>query len=166
MDLTDVQWALLEPLFPRKQTQPSRLQGRPWKPAREVLNGILWVLRTGAPWHDLPDKYPPYQTCHRRFQGWVHDGTFERIIFALAKDLRDRGDVDLAEAFIDATFVVAKKGGPLSGKQSAARDPRSWLWSTLLVLLSPPTLRVLRRPRSPSLRTPLMTLSWPSLPSG
>ncbi len=37
---------------------------------REVLNGVLWVLGSGAPWHDLPEHYPPYQTCHRRFQGW------------------------------------------------------------------------------------------------
>jgi transposase len=43
-------------------------RGRPWRDARAVLNGVLWVLRTGAPWHDLPDRYPPYHTCDRRFQ--------------------------------------------------------------------------------------------------
>jgi transposase len=49
-----------------------------------VLNGTLWILRTGAQWANLPDRYPPYQTCHRYFQGWSEDGTLERILRALA----------------------------------------------------------------------------------
>ena len=67
MDLTDPQWELIEPLFawPKRRLDG---KGRPPRDARAVLNGVLWVLRTGAPWHDLPDRYPPYQTCHRRFQ--------------------------------------------------------------------------------------------------
>src|SRR2546426_873266 len=59
MDLTDAQWAVLQPFLHPK---PVRKRGRPWQDARAVFNGILWVLRTGAPWHDLPDRYPPYQT--------------------------------------------------------------------------------------------------------
>ncbi|MGE5444032.1 MAG: transposase, partial [Ignavibacteriales bacterium] len=43
-------------------------RGRPWRDNREVLNGILWILRSGARWKDLPERFPPYQTCHRRFQ--------------------------------------------------------------------------------------------------
>ena len=74
-------------------------------------NGVLWVLRTGAPWYDLLERYPPYQTCHRRFQTWVHDGTLEGILKALAQDLKERGGLDLTECFIDGTFIVAKKGG-------------------------------------------------------
>jgi transposase len=66
MDLTDRQWTIIEPLFEEKRRPDGR--GRPWRDARAVLNGVLRVLRTGAPWHDLPDRYPPYQTCHRRFQ--------------------------------------------------------------------------------------------------
>ena len=66
MDLTDAQWAVLDPRFrPRRRTDG---RGRPWRDARAVVNGVLWILRTGAPWHDLPNRYPPYQTCHRRFQ--------------------------------------------------------------------------------------------------
>ena len=88
MDLTDEQWEVLEPLIPEP---PRRADGRPWRDAREVLNGILWVLRTGAPWHDLPDRYPPYQTCHRRFQRWVEEGVFWGILDILAEDLEERG---------------------------------------------------------------------------
>lgn len=66
MDLTDAQWALLGSFFRPKRRADGR--GRPWRDARQVLNGVLWILRTGAAWSDLPDRYPPYQTCHRRFQ--------------------------------------------------------------------------------------------------
>src|SRR5580692_12724319 len=62
MDISDVQWALLEPLFRPKRREDGR--GRPWQDTRAVLNGVFWVLRTGAPRHDLPSRYPSYQTCH------------------------------------------------------------------------------------------------------
>ena len=73
MDLTDAQWAKLDSWFrPQRRTDG---RGRPWQDTRAVLNGVLWILRTGAPWHDLPDRYPPYQTCHRRFQQWQRSGS-------------------------------------------------------------------------------------------
>jgi transposase len=62
-----------------------------------------------AQWADLPERYPPYQTCHRRFQRWVREGTLERVLEGLARDLKERGGLDLAEGFIDGTFVAAKK---------------------------------------------------------
>jgi len=67
MDLTNEQWAVVEPLLP-KAVKRADGKGRPRVDNRAILNGILWVLRTGAPWHDMPNRYPPYQTCHRRFQ--------------------------------------------------------------------------------------------------
>lgn len=142
----DAQWALLDPLIP----QPARRRdgrGRPWKDRRVVLNGILWVLRTGAPWADLPDRYPPYQTCHRRFQQWVRSGIMRGVLEALAEDLKLRGGLDLREAFIDGTFAPAKKGAPKSAKPSGARGPRSWQLQTAMVFLSPYPLKVLRRMR-------------------
>ncbi|MEO6443583.1 MAG: transposase, partial [Gemmatimonadaceae bacterium] len=62
MDLTDEQWAVLAPLLPAPRRRKDR-RGRPWRDPRDVLNGVLWILRTGAPWKDLPDRYPSYQTC-------------------------------------------------------------------------------------------------------
>ena len=56
---------------------------------RAVLNGILWILRTGAPWADLPERYPSYQTCHRRFQQWVRAGVLRSILEILAQALHD-----------------------------------------------------------------------------
>ena len=77
-----------------------------------VLNGVLWVLRTGAPWADVPERYPSYQTCHRRFQQWVRSGVMKGILEALALDLKIRGALDVEEAFIDGSFATAKKGAP------------------------------------------------------
>src|SRR5580704_17449413 len=93
MDLTDAQWAFLEPQFRPKRRKDGR--GRPWQDTRAVLNGVLWILRTGAPWHDLPSRYPPYQTCHRRFQHWQRSGVLLQLLQKLAEDLRDRGKLDL-----------------------------------------------------------------------
>src|SRR5690348_7140128 len=96
MDLTDEQWAVVGPLIPEPPRRADG-RGRPWKPSREVINGVLWILRTGAQWHDLPDRYPPYQTCHRRYQAWVREGTWERVLETLATDLKERGGLALSE---------------------------------------------------------------------
>ena len=73
-ELTDEQWAVLAPLIPEPPRREDK-RGRPWKDTREVLNGVLWILRSGARWQDLPDRFPPYQTCRRRFQQWSREGT-------------------------------------------------------------------------------------------
>ena len=75
-----------------------------------MLNGILWVLRTGAPWADLPEAYSSFQTCHRRFQQWVRSGVMKGILEVLASELKLRRVIDVQEAFIDATFAPAKRG--------------------------------------------------------
>lgn len=147
MDITNEQWAIVAPLLPARSKGP-RGQGRPPKhDPRDILNGILWVLRTGAPWKDMPKRYPPYQTCHRWLQQWRKAGVFGSVLQALAEDLRKRGKLDLREAFVDGTFAPAKKGAPPLGKPSAARAPRSWQWQTLLVFLSPCTWPARRRMR-------------------
>jgi len=84
MELTDEQWAVIEPLIPEQERNPSG-PGRPWRDARAVMNGILWILRTGARWQDVPDRYPSYQTCHRRFQQWVDSGVFEHMLQAIMR---------------------------------------------------------------------------------
>lgn len=146
-ELTDEQWSLIESLFDKPPTIQTR--GRPRRPDREVLNGVLWILRSGARWCDLPDRFPPYQTCHRRFQQWVKDGRLERLLETLAEDLRTKGELALSECFIDGTFIVAKKGAAKSERPSGARVLREWQWQTLLVSLSPSTRNLLRRMKSP-----------------
>jgi transposase len=148
MDLTDDQWEVIQTIIPALPRRPDG-RGRPWREARAVLNGILWIVRTGAQWKDLPGRYPPYQTCHRRFQQWVRSGVFERVLQTLAADLYERGGLDLSECFIDGTFVVAKKGGVGWERPSGAKVQKSWQLQTALVFLSPSTLRLLRHTKSP-----------------
>lgn len=152
LDLTDTQWEFVAPLIGRPQPRRDG-RGRPRRDPREVIDGVLWILRTGAQWADLPDRYPPYQTCHRYFQQWCRDGTLKRILHALARDLYKRGGIDITEAFIDGTFAGAKKGALPSEKRSVGRGPRSWPLQTALVFLSPQGSQVLHQLRSRSLTT-------------
>lgn len=136
MDLSIKQWRLLEkPLTEIFEREEKR--GRPRQDARAVLNGIIWICRTGAPWADLPGRYPPYQTCHRYFKQWCENGLWDKVLRILADDLRDRGKVDITECFIDGTFASAKKGGLVSEKLREEKAQRSWRSLTLLVFLSP-----------------------------
>ena len=113
-----------------------------------MLNGILWVLGTGAQWRELPRKYPPYQTCHRRFQQWVREGNLERILRVLAQELQARGKLELEEAFIDASFTGAKKGASRSGPPSAVRGRKSSLSPMITVFLSLLLSKALRRTKA------------------
>jgi transposase len=148
MELTEEQWVILEPLIPIKEAREDG-KGRPRINNRDILNGILWALRTGAAWQDMPDRYPSPATCHRRFQEWQREAVLERILTTLADDLKERGKLDLSECFIDGTFVSAKKGGGQWERPSGAKVRRSWQWQTALVFLSPFTWKVLRRMKSP-----------------
>jgi transposase len=141
-DLTDLQWKILQDLIPEPMHRKDG-RGRPWKDRRAVLNGVLWVLRTGAPWVDVPERYPSYQTCHRRFQQWVRSGVMKGILEALALELKIRGTLDVKEAFIDGSFAPAKKGVLRSEKQNAVREPKSWQSQTVMVFLSRYALKAL-----------------------
>jgi transposase len=149
MDLTNEQWKCIVGFIPAPKACPGT-SGRPPKEAREVLNGILWILRTGAPWADLPERYPSKSTCHRRFQEWTASGVFARILTALAEDLQYRGDLDLSEGFIDGTFAPAKKGAMAWARPNGAKGLKSWVLRTLPVFRSPWTSLGPARMKSPS----------------
>ncbi|MCF8068248.1 MAG: IS5 family transposase [Desulfobacterales bacterium] len=123
MELTNEQWTRIEPII-LKTTPEKDPRGRKPKPPRDLLNGILWILRTGAPWKDMPSRYPPYQTCHRRFQEWTERGTFQEILYELAKDLYERGKIDIRETFIDGSFAPAKKGVFAVGKTKRGKGTK------------------------------------------
>jgi transposase len=109
MRLTDEQWAIIGPLIPKPIKRTKR--GRPRHPDREVLDGILWILRTGAQWEALPKgEYPSKTTCHDRFGEWNEQGVFPIILIRLYELCEDQKLLDLREAFIDGTFSPAKKG--------------------------------------------------------
>ncbi|MCB0335057.1 MAG: IS5 family transposase [Bdellovibrionales bacterium] len=125
MKLTNAQWELLEPYFPREHGKNPQ-GGRPGYSNRALLQGVLWVMRTGARWNDLemPKGYPSGSTCYRHFRKWVELGIFDKIIRALVEDLRKRGKIDLTETFIDATFVEAKKGARKFGKTKSGKGSK------------------------------------------
>jgi transposase len=142
MDLTDDQWAILKPYIPEpEQMRTSPKGGRPWRDPRDVLNGVLWILRTGAQWSEMPSKYPPSSTCHRRFTTWNETGVLDKVLAALLEHLRDVGKVDLTEAYVDGTHAGAKRGVLMLAGLDVARRPRSWQWSTAMAFLSPSGLR-------------------------
>jgi transposase len=120
VDLTDEQWEILEPLIPAPPRRTDG-RGRPWRDPRDVLDGILWVLRTGAPWRDLPERYPPYQTCHRRFQRWNEEGVLEEVLRALA----DRSGLPLSVRAASASpHEVTLVGEVLDGRFVSEKPER------------------------------------------
>jgi transposase len=120
MNLTSSQWALLEPLIDPKPSTPTR--GRPKQDARAVLEGVLWIIQTGAHWADLPPRFPPYQTCHRHFRNWLRSGVLVECLRRLAEDLKQH------------ETQAATRPEELARQLSA---PRTWQWNTTLLLQSP-----------------------------
>ena len=110
LSLTTEQWERIRKHFPEEHIAADR-PGRKPIATRKVLEGVLWILNTGAQWHMLPQCYPNYKTVHRRFQQWCRDEVLRSVLTDLANDLRERGAIDERESFIDATFAAAKGGG-------------------------------------------------------
>lgn len=102
-DLTDAQWARLKPLLPPEKPKT----GRRNKPHRKVINGILWILRTGAPWDDLPKRYGKTKTVSSRYYRWRKAGIWDRILAALQADADQAGKLDWTIHFVDSTVVRA-----------------------------------------------------------
>ena len=129
-DLTDAQWGRLRPLLP-PQKPPT---GRPAKDHRTVINGILWMLRTGSPWRCLPERYGSWKTVSSRFYRWQRAGVWDRILAALQRRADAEGRLDWTLHFVDSTVVRAHqhaagaKGGPgkprHSGAAAAGSRPR------------------------------------------
>ncbi|WP_435878011.1 IS5 family transposase [Streptosporangium canum] len=113
-ELTDDAWARIAPLLP---TDPER--GGRWRDHRQVLNGIIWKIRTGADWRDIPERYGPWQTVYQRFRRWSADGTFARFLKHVQVHDDAIGEVDWSAICVDSTIVRAhqhaagaRKGGP------------------------------------------------------
>lgn len=106
--INDLQWYLIKDLF--ENPDPSPAGGRPRVNSRQCMEGILWVLKTGARWKDLPDRYPSFTTCWRRHRQWTEAGlivlAWERLVRALDR----RKLLDWSQAMGDGTFSPAKKG--------------------------------------------------------
>ena len=130
-ELTDEQWAKIEPLLPPQKPR----RGRPAADHRRIINGILWIIRTGAPWRDLPERYGPVGTVSSRFYRWRKAGIWDRIFAQVQQQAEQAGRLDWEVHYVDGTSVRAHphaagaKGGTPRQKPSAtaraASRPRS-----------------------------------------
>lgn len=102
-ELNDEQWKRLEPLLPAQKPQT----GRPNLDHRQVINGILWVLRTGAPWRDLPERYGKWSTVASRFYRWRTSGVWDRVWAQLQSEADQNGELDWEIHLLDGTVVRA-----------------------------------------------------------
>ncbi len=119
-ELTDAQWERLRPLLPPQKPRT----GRPAKDHRTVLEGILWVLRTGAPWRDLPERYGSWRTVYSRFRRWQQAWVWDRVLAALQRQADVDGRLDWVLHFVDSTVVRAHQHA--AGAKGGTRRPKPW----------------------------------------
>lgn len=115
--VTDAEWALIADAFP----EPAAT-GRPRRDPRRVLDGILWVLRTGSPWRDLPDEFGTWKTAWRMFDQWTSDGTLDEILRRLQGSFATAGAIDKRLWCIDGTTVRAARCAAGGGKKAMRRS--------------------------------------------
>lgn len=120
-ELSDEYFARIEPLLPPRTGAEG---GRPWQDHRRILNGIFWVLRTGAPWRDVPERYGPWQTVYDRFNFWRKDGTWLLILSHLQAELDAQGGIDWSMFCIDGTNVRAARCAGGASKKVVIRRSR------------------------------------------
>ncbi|MCL7942315.1 IS5 family transposase [Halomonas sp. ATCH28] len=106
-----------------KPGSPPQATGRPRRDDRQVLNGIFWILCSGAKWRDLPERYGPWKTVYDRFRHWRDDGTFEAILARLQLRLREDGLMDLDTWMIDSTSIRATRAASGGGKKGGQQEP-------------------------------------------
>ena len=117
--LTDEQWQLIKDVFP-----PRAKTGRPPGDRRRIVDGILWILRTGAPWRDLPEEYGPWGTVWDLFDKWNADGTLDEILRRLQATKVDLGQIDQDLWCVDGTVTRAARCAAGGGKKGIPRSQK------------------------------------------
>jgi transposase len=110
--LTDDEWELIQDVFPTPAPT-----GRPPRDRRPIVNGILWILRTGAPWRDMPEEFGPWGTVWDLFDKWNDDGTLDQILARLRAAHIDTGEIDDELWCIDGTVIRAARCAAGGGKK-------------------------------------------------
>jgi transposase len=159
-DVTDAEWALIEPHLPVAATGP--LPRR----VRDQFNGVLWRFRTGSGRRDVPKRYGPWSTVYSRFNGWAKAGVFQQLMDALIAEAVSRGQVGLELVSVDSTIVRAHQesaGLAVAGETLDALEQALTEEKGAPLPEQPPVLRVMR-PRS--YRSPARRRRQIALPSG
>ena len=116
-ELTDDGFECIEPLLPKQA------RGGRWNDHRTVLNGMFWVLNSGAPWRDMPERYGKWQSIYDRYRRWAREGLFDRILQRLHVQLDDEGRIDWSVFDVDGTNIRADRSASGAGKKGAKRNP-------------------------------------------
>ena len=117
-ELTDAQWARLAPLLPPQRPK----MGRPPKDHRLIVEAIVWLDRTGAPWRDLPAEFGPWETVASRFYRWRRRGVWDRVLAALQAQADARGELDWLLHFVDGSVVRAHQHAAGARRRPATAD--------------------------------------------
>ena len=128
-ELTDEQWDLIEPILP---AQRHGGRGRPPSDQRKMLNSMMWILRTGAPWRDLPERLGPWQTAYHYFNRWREDGIFDRILETLQVRLDANGSIDWDLWCIDGSSIRASRAAAGASKKVSPvilKSPKTTHWA-------------------------------------
>ena len=163
-ELTDEQWAAVEPLIPRSTART----GRPASDRRLMLNGLFWILATGAPWRDLPERFGPWQTVYDHFRNWRKSGVLALIVEALQVKLDKAGYIDWDLWCVDGSSVRAARAAAGADKKvfsATATNPPITRWAAAAAGLEPNsiwslTVKAIRWPsksrpvKSTNLRSP------------
>ena len=124
-DLTEVEWRILRMLLPVERKPEKRGRGRPPADNRNIINGILWRLRTGAPWRDVPEKYGNWNSIYRRFRRWSTSGVWESVATALAETMAASGHYNIDSTSVRAHVSAAGGKGGFINELLAARGAGS-----------------------------------------
>lgn len=117
-ELSDEAWDVVADLF-----TPTHTRGRPRSSDRLMLDGVLWLLRSGAAWRDMPECFGPWRTVYHRFRVWRNRGTFDQMLKRLHLKLNDQGLIDLQTWMIDSTAVRATRASSGAGKKGGRMNP-------------------------------------------
>jgi transposase len=127
-EVTDEQWEVIQRILPKRTAKT----GRPPSDPRLMLNGILWILRTGSPWRDLPERFGPWQTVYDHFAKWRSLGAYDRILEALHIRLDADGTIDWDLWCIDGSSVRASHAAAGASKKAAVamgKSRKTTLWA-------------------------------------
>ncbi len=141
--LTDSEWERVAPSLPRA----TKTGGRNAKPHRPIFEAMIWILRTGAPWRDLPASYGPRQSVYTRFSRWSQSGVLAGLFKALAQGCDGEGyriDATIVRAHQDASGAAKKTARKRSDVHAEVHSRRSMLWSTRWVTRSNSRSRLVR----------------------
>lgn len=117
-DLTNEEWEKLQPLLPAQKPKT----GRPALDHRQIINGILWILRTGAPWRDMPERYGIWSTISSRFYRWRKAGIWERLLKEIQEKADAANQLDWQTHYVDGTVIRAHQHA--AGAKKGTQKPK------------------------------------------